>query len=177
MPKYKLRMPGPGDYIYCDGDAVYVGETADDALTFYIGEEYAYDVDEVWVCPEILRGRCVYARDIEAGDCHEDAEPGDTTFDLVVSGDAALRPLKAGEILTWPRGSWRPFWTYGPTRTETAWGPGFMAQVGTDVLGEDFPTREAAQEAVECEAAKRIEAWKRDHPQFCRAVPSEADDA
>lgn len=172
MPKYKLRLPGPGDYIYCESEMVYVGDTAEDAFAFYI-DEACEEGPEFWVTPEILRGRCVYARDIENCECHEDAEPGDTTFDYVARGESALRPLKPGEILTWPRGTWRPFWTYGPARTDKQWGPGFMGEVGGDVLGEDFPTMEAAQEAVEREVAKRIDAWKATHPQYRCVVPEE----
>ena len=173
MARYKLRLPLPGGYIYCESDVVYVGDTAEDAIRFYV--EAAYEEGpEFWVYPEILAGRCVYARDIEDGDCHEDAKPGDTTFDLVARGESALRPLKPGEILTWPRGTWRPYWTYGPARDEKGLcGPGFRGVVGTDTLGEDYPTWKAAQEAVEREVAKRVDAWKVAHPEYRGVVPED----
>jgi hypothetical protein len=181
MPKYKLSIPSPGEYIYCEGDMVYVGDTAAEAHEFYI-EEACEEGPEFWVFPEILRGRCVYARDIDNCDCHEDAEPGDTTFDYVARGESALRPLNPGEILTWPRGTWRPFWTYGPTRygrpparAPRRLGPRFMGEVGADVLGDDFPTREAARDAVDREVTKRIDAWKAAHPEY-RCLTTTSDE-
>lgn len=162
MPKYKLRLAEPGDYLYCEGDPVYVGDTAAEAHTFYRDEWNADDLE--WVHPEILRGRVVYARDIEACDCHEDAERGDTTYDLVTSDPArALRPLCDGEIRTWPRGPWQPHWMIKSPWSST--GHGWEVTIAGKVIGE-FIGREAAEAARDGAEAELIEAWKANHPDY-----------
>lgn len=171
MPKYKMRLCPPGDYLYCEGETVYVGNTADDALTFYIEEEYE-EGPEVWVHPEILRGRIVYARDVENMDCHEDAEPGDTTYDLVTSDpEGALRELRGSEVRSWPRGTWRPHWSYRPKNWVE---PTYEATVAGESIGE-FEDRDAAQKAVDVKCAELIDVWKAAHPEYRREVPTSDD--
>src|ERR1700756_149501 len=141
MPKYKLRLPGEGDYLDCEGEPVYVGESAADALTFYT-DEYEY-LEVEWVHPEILRGRIVYARDIENGDCHEDSVPGDSTFDYVTSDPVnALRPLCDGEVRTWPAGAWRPHWVIEPEWSTGSFG--YCVMVVGKIIGQ-FATMEEAE--------------------------------
>lgn len=172
MPKYKLRLVDPGQYIFCEGDPVYAGESAADALTFYADEYEWLEVE--WIHPEILRGRVVYAADIENGDCHEAAERGDTTYDLVTSDPVnALRPLRDGEVRTWPIGSWRPHWMIQP---EWASGvPGHQVTLAGQVIGQ-YATMDEAHAARDQAEAVAVEAWKLAHPEFYRPLPEEPVD-
>lgn len=110
MPRYKLNIPQTGDMLYGDGNAI-VADTREEARELW--EDY-----EGEPCPylhaHIGRCRVVYARDIEGGDCHEDAERGDTTVDYC-RGDAD-RPLAENEIRCWELGppSWDWHYEYTP---------------------------------------------------------------
>lgn len=174
MPKYKLRLVDPGQWIFCEGDPVYAGETAAEALAFYADEYEWLEVE--WVHPEILRGRVVYALDTENGDCHEDAEPGDTTYDLVTSDPVnALRPLRPGEVRTWPIGSWRPGWCQKPPWASS--GIGYEVEMAGKVIGNAYRSQEAARCARDSAEFELVEAWKLAHPEFYQPLPEEADDA
>jgi hypothetical protein len=171
VPKYKLRLPSKGDYLYSDDGYWFIGDTADEAFDFFREEMCEEDVE--WVHPVILRGHVLYKADIDAGDCHEDAEPGDTTF-FIVTDDAEkalAHELAPNEILAWVEGTPRPWWTYGPN----GFGPDptYHAHVGSDCLGEAFETREAADQAVRKVVDERVEAWKAAHPEFHRPVVGE----
>lgn len=168
MPKYKLRLVPPGDYLYCEGEMVYVGNSAAEAHAFYVEEAYE-EGPEFWVHPEILRGRVTYARNIEAGDCHEDAEPGDTTYDLITGHpERALRELGDNEVLSWPRGAWRPHWSYRPPCAAN--GPKFVAEVAGQEIGE-FGSRDETEAAVNAKVAELVDAWKAAHPEYRCVVP------
>lgn len=172
MPKYKLRLVGDGEYLHGEYGLIYIGASAEDALDFYIEEGIAR-APEIWVHPEILGGRIVYARDVEDGNCHEDAEPGSTTYDLMTADpDTALRPLRPGEVRAWPRGAWQPNWRYGPVDWSVT---AYQATVAGVSLGEDFESRDAARAAVQSRCAELIDAWKAEHPEFRRPVPEEPD--
>lgn len=171
MPKYNLKLVDPGQCIFCESDPVYAGETAADALAFY-SDEYEW-LEVEWVHPEILRGRVVYALDIENGDCHEEAEPGDTTYDLVTSDPVgALRPLRAGEVRTWPIGPWRPHWCQKPPLMSS--GTGYEVEIAGRMIGNAFPSQEAARSARDAAEAELVEAWKLAHPEVYRPLPVEA---
>lgn len=105
MPRYKLRVPEPGDWLYGDGDKAVVAATREEARSYY--EDY-YDEPAPYLHSRIGRCRVVYKRDVEAGDCHEDAEPGDTTVDYLRDDGRDLGP---GECRVWELGpppvAWR----------------------------------------------------------------------
>ena len=170
MTKYKLRVVGPGDYLYGEDGMLYIGDSAEEAHDFYADE--ACDPVE-WVHPEILRARLVYARDVEMGDCHEDAEPGDTTYDLVTDHpERALRALGENEVRAWPRGAWRPHWSIKPEWSTGV--PGDQVTVEGEIIGQ-FATREEAEIARNAAVAIVVETWKCEYPEFYRApAPEEA---
>lgn len=171
MPKYKLRMPPEGDYLYSDDGTWYIGKTAEAAHDFFADE---WDPTE-WVYPVIIRGHILYKRDIDAGDGHEDAEPGDTTFWIVTQDTekALAHECLPSEVMAWVRGTPRPWWTYGPN----GYGENltYHAKVGEDELG-NFETREAAEEAVKKLVKERVQEWKDAHPECYRPLPEEPDD-
>lgn len=173
--KYKVRLPPKGDCLRNDdGDTWFIGDTAEEAHEFF-ADEMCDPVE--WVHPVILSAHVLYKRDIDTEEYHDGAEPGDTSFEIAIEWDTArllVHELKPHQLLAWITGTPRPFWTYGFARSTAGWGPGYMGKVGTDILGEDFPTIDAAQEAVELEVAKRIDAWKAAHPEFHREVPVDA---
>lgn len=174
MPKYKLRLPPKGDYLYADGDYWFIGDTAAEAHEFFADEIYE---PVEWVHPVVLRGHVLYKADIENGDAYEDAEPGDSTFNIVVERDsekALSHELRADELLAWVDGPVKPWWTYGPKDWSAS--PTYTAHVGDDSLGE-FDTREDADAAVKRVVAERVEEWKAAHPEFYRPLPEEPDDA
>jgi hypothetical protein len=167
--KYKLRLAEPGDYLYSEDGIVYVGEAAADALDFYI-DEALDDEDEVWVHPEILCGLRDSCRLRRPG--HRPF--GDTTYDLIAhSPERALRPLKPGEIRTWPRGTWRPGWLVKPPWCSS--GDGYEVAVGGETIGNSYPDSDAARAALRAKEAELIEAWKAAHPEYRRDAPVESD--
>lgn len=98
MPRYRVSVPEPGTMLYGDGDRTMVADTLQDARRFwedYEGETVIYLHSWIGVC------RVVYKRDVDAGDCHEDAEPGETTVDYRRDDGRALRD---GEIRCWELG-------------------------------------------------------------------------
>lgn len=175
MPKYKLRLPARGDYLHDDsGSPWFIGETADEAHEFF-ADEWCSPTE--WVHPVILRGHILYKAEIDAGDGHEDAEPGDTTFTITTqdSEQAMDRELRSDEVRAWLPGPPTPWWTYGPnayTQEST-----YHATIERETLGTDYPSREAARAAVEQAVAERVEAWKREHPQFFRPLPEDENEA
>ena len=105
MPRYKLRPPQAGDFLYGDGDTAVVADTIEQARAFWRDD---YDEDAIYLHSYIGRCRVVYKADVENGDAHEDAEPGDTTIDYIRDDGRELRP---GEVRVWmlgpPRRNWR----------------------------------------------------------------------
>lgn len=103
MPRYNLRVPSPGDFLYGDGDRSIVADTVEDAREFWFD-----DTDEVEIYWHSYIGRCriVYARDVENGDAHDEAEAGDTTVEYAADDG---RDLRDGEVRVWEPG-WRGTW-------------------------------------------------------------------
>lgn len=102
MARYKLRVPDAGTMLYGDGQAM-VADTLDEARELW--EDYT---GEFHVCMHSYIGRCriVYARDVEQGECHEDAEPGDTTLDYLADDgrallDSEVRVWEPGVVVPW----------------------------------------------------------------------------
>lgn len=112
MPRYKLRVPGPGDWLHGDSEPAVVADTREQARTEY--EDYT---GEAAPYLHSLIGRCrvVYKRDVEGGDCHEDAEPGDTTVDFVADDG---RELDAFECRVWVLGPPPVQWSMKPLQPE-----------------------------------------------------------
>jgi hypothetical protein len=98
MPRYKLRVPGPGTWLYGDGPSSVVADTIGDAREFF-GEEDGEPA--IYLSSYIGSCRVVYKRDVEAMDCHEDADPGDTTVDYLTDDG---RELRDHEVRVWVRG-------------------------------------------------------------------------
>lgn len=105
MPRYKLRPVEYGQVIELDdGELCAFAETiaeARDLFDDWTGERPMY------LHSAVASYRVVYARDIEDGECHEDAEPGDTTF-TIHEGD----PRRESDRRVWMLGaprlcSWR----------------------------------------------------------------------
>ncbi len=99
MARYKLRVPEIGAFLYGSAETAVVAESIADARTIWFEEMGV--VEPFWTC---YRGSCrvVYARDIECGDCHGEAEPGDTTVDYLPHDPD--EPLAAHEILCFEPG-------------------------------------------------------------------------
>lgn len=102
MARYKLRIPQTGDVLYGDGRAI-VADTLDEARAEWEHEDCE---PVIYLHSSIGQCRVVYARDVENGECHEDAEAGDTTVDYMPDTG---RDLAANEVRCWERGgpSWR----------------------------------------------------------------------
>lgn len=131
MTRYRLRLPGPGDYLHSDdGTDAFVAETADEARDYF--EDYHGERPE-WVHSHIARGRIVYKRDIDGGDVHEDAEPGDTTFDYLTDDG---RELRAYEVRVWEIGTPRVSWSIHPLPPDSVDAEAIPA--GTSVHHERF---------------------------------------
>ncbi len=105
MTRYKLNVPAAGDMLYGDENAI-VADTIEEAR-----EWWEDDDDEP--CPYLHSyiGRCriVYARDVENGDFHEDAEAGSTTVDYLPDNG---RELAENEVRVWLRGAPDFHWNY-----------------------------------------------------------------
>lgn len=99
MPRYKLRVPQPGDWLYGDADTAVVAETLTEAREHF--DDYYGEGEHPYLHSYIGRCRVAYKRDVEAGDCHEDAEPGDTTVDYCTDDGRVLGP---GECRAWMPG-------------------------------------------------------------------------
>lgn len=129
MARYKLRVPVAGTWLYGDGPEAVVADTIDEAREMFLAER---DDPAIYLHSSIGRCRVVYARDVESGDCHEDAEPGDTTIDYLPDTG---RDLKAGEVRVWQLGWQGPSWEMAPaTPLPIAW--------------QDIPVGAGAQHAV-----------------------------
>lgn len=109
MSHYKLRIPGPGEYLHSDdGTVAFIAGTPDEARDYF--EDY-YGERPEWVHSHIARGRIAYKRDVDAGDVHEDCAPGDTTFDYLTDDGRELRDC---EVRVWDRGTPRVWWSLQP---------------------------------------------------------------
>jgi hypothetical protein len=146
---------GPGDYLYGDGgEVIYVCDTAQEALAFF--EEEMGERPE-WVHSEVLRARVVYAADVEAGECHEDAEPGDTTYDYVTRERRPLRELGENEVRVWIRGPWTPGWMIDSPHWTGR--PGHTVTVDGVEVGE-YETAAAAERARKEAVENAVRQWK-----------------
>lgn len=172
MPKYKLRLPSAGDYLYSDGDVWFIGDSAADAHEFFAEE---WNDPTEWVHPVILAGHVLYKADVENGDGHDDAEPGDSTFSIVTQDSevALTRELRPHEVRAWLTGAPRPWWSYGPNYGDPD--ATYHAEVAKKSIGDKFESREAARAAVEKATAEREEAWKAAHPAMYRPLPEDDD--
>lgn len=106
MARYKLRIPQTGDMLYGDERAI-VADTLDAAREAWEQEE---GEAVVYLHPHIGRCRVVYARDVENGECHDDAEAGDTTVDYLTDTG---RELAENEVRCWERGGPSWLWNFG----------------------------------------------------------------
>ena len=137
--RYKLKVIDKGDYVHMDdGGLAFRADTEDEARAMFL--DYGYEPHEVEKMHSFtLLPRIVYARDVEAGDCHEDAEPGDTTYDSTARTDAD------GAIKVWATGPAPGRWSIVPED---------WPQVRAWVEGRDlglFPDDEAARTAIQDE--------------------------
>ena len=108
MPRYKLCVPQAGDTLYGDGDTSVVADTIDQAREFF--RDHTEDGEPpVYLHSYIGRCRVVYKLDVDNGDCHEDAEPGDTTIDYLRDTGCEL---VAGEVRCWEIGRPDFHWEY-----------------------------------------------------------------
>lgn len=98
MARYKLRVPEAGDWLYGDGDDAVVADTREQARESFEEER---GEPAPYLHSYIGRCRVVYKRDVENGDAHEDAEPGDTTVDYCRDDD---RELAWSECRVWVLG-------------------------------------------------------------------------
>jgi len=109
---YQLSVPPAGTMLYGGGDQSMVADSLDEAKDLWedwTGERPDYMHSYIGVC------RVLYKRDVDSGDCHEDAEPGDTSLDY--SRDDG-RELRSDECRVWEPGppSWH--WSYKPLPQE-----------------------------------------------------------
>lgn len=104
MPRYRLRVPEPGTFLYGDGDTSLVADTIEQAREIYRDER---DEPAIYLHSQIGSCQIVYKRDVDACDCHEDAEPGDTTVWL---GPDDGRELASNECRVWILGP--PHWPW-----------------------------------------------------------------
>lgn len=114
MPRYKLSVPQTGDMLHGEVDAA-VADTIDEARVIfedYDGEPCIYLHSHIGLC------RVVYARDVDNGDCHDDAEPGDTTIDHEPDDG---RELATHEIRYWERGAPSIDWRMTPSPAPIPW--------------------------------------------------------
>ena len=109
MTRYKLSLPGPGEYLHSDdGTVAFIADTAEEAKALF--EDWHGERPE-WVHSHIARGRIAYKSDVENGDVHDGCEPGDTTFDYLSDDGRELHP---SEIRVWEIGPPRVFWSIQP---------------------------------------------------------------
>lgn len=89
MPRYKLRVPQTGDFLYDDGGSVsVVADTISQAREIYRDE-----LGEPAIYLHSYKGNCyvLYAKDIENGDGGEDSQPGDTWVSYDQDDGSALK--------------------------------------------------------------------------------------
>lgn len=149
MARYKLNVIEKGGHLYWDdGTLCFRADTEEEARQMFI--DFGYEPDTVEVLhAEVIRPRVVYKHDVEAGECHEDAYPGDTTYDHFV---AHTRQFEHGQlppdeyIVVWARGRRRASWVLRPPR-------GWEASCEGRDLGY-FDSREDAMAAIQAEADK-----------------------
>lgn len=130
MPGFALTVPDRGDVLYGDGQAI-VADTVEEARALWeheTGDRLLYMHSHIGIC------RVVSAGDVENGDCHEDAEPGDTTVDYCRDDGRDLSP---GEIRVWEPGApslcdWRGVPVHGCSVADIPVG----TQVGHRRLGD-----------------------------------------
>ncbi|HET9198212.1 MAG TPA: hypothetical protein VFN92_08180 [Solirubrobacterales bacterium] len=105
-PQYKLRVPEPGTFLYGDGPEAVVATSIEEARDLLETFEVH---SEIGIC------RIVYKADVDNGEAHEGAEPGDTT--VWYQRDDG-RDLEEGEVRVWIAGppSWS--WSLGPDGVE-----------------------------------------------------------
>lgn len=158
MPRYTLNLAGRGDFIYSDdGDRWVAAETAGEAKTYFLLNDGEWPR---FVHSWIGRARCVTKRDVEAGDCHEDAEPGDTTYEFIRDDG---RELRSNEVRLWERGPWSPHWSMEPPWYHGGAHDGpWLVKVGPFEF--KAATRDEACEIRDRERATATEAWKTEHP-------------
>lgn len=116
MPRYRLRVPAQGDVLYSDGpDPSIVADTIEVARDCF--RDYTPDEQEP-IYLHAYRGRCeiLYKRDIDNGDGHDGAEPGDTT--VWYGPDDPTVPLADNECRVWELGCPRVHWEYDYTPPE-----------------------------------------------------------
>lgn len=102
MSRYKLRVPSAGTFLYGDDGRAVVADDIHQARD----ELEAFEVHSyIGVC------RVVYAADVENGECHEDAEPGDTTIDYHFDDG---REPGSNECRVWEVGPPGFHWTMAP---------------------------------------------------------------
>lgn len=83
MARYKLRPIAVGDHLVDDGGRpVFRADTYQDALEMFVN----YGYDEAYIDTTMSAWgaypRIAYKHDVESGDVHEDAEPGDTVYEF-----------------------------------------------------------------------------------------------
>lgn len=110
MPRYKLNVPTAGTFLYGDGETSVVADSITSARQF-LAEDSLDGAEPIYLYSQI--GRCEILRkaDIDNGDGHEDAEPGDTTV-WYLPDDG--RALEAHECRVWILGRPSIPWTMEP---------------------------------------------------------------
>jgi hypothetical protein len=104
MARYTLRLAEPGTFLYGEDGPWAVADTIADARAM-LAECTQDGREPIFLHPLVARGRVVYAADIENGECHEDAEPGDTTYDFARVPDLDTWEPRGGEVLCWQLGA------------------------------------------------------------------------
>jgi hypothetical protein len=114
MTRYKLRPFEQGDELRNDDGTIgIVADTIDVARDCF--RDHTEDGEPpIYLHSLIGRLRIVYKRDVDNGDCHEDAEPGDTTIDGCARDDG--RELRPDEVRWWELGGpqWHWEFAYSP---------------------------------------------------------------
>lgn len=106
MAKYRLRVPESGTWLYGDGPPSVVADDIWEARELFEEDEEGnfpiYLHSSIGVC------RVLYKRDIEAGDGHEGAEPGDTTVEYCRDDGTPIDPTYQCRVweLGWPGVPW-----------------------------------------------------------------------
>lgn len=149
---YKLVRPGLGEFLDNAGEPLVVAGDAEYAKKFFAAES---GQRPEFVHSQIARGRIVYQRDIDRGDCPKGTEPGSTVFEF--SRDDG-RTLASGEIRVWQKGPLKPNWMIKPLGFK---GDGFAVIVEGEKVGE-ATTYDKANLLREQAEKNWIKRWKRD---------------